>query len=153
VRPPSLERFLLVRAGARVCALPITAVVETMRPLPVSPVAGVPPFVQGVAIVRGEPVPVLDLAAFLGDGAPAAPSRFVTVRAGPRTAALAVGDVVGVAPLDPGDATRLPLLADACAGAVEALRARDADLVVVLRVARLVPDEVHRALAQRGAGA
>jgi purine-binding chemotaxis protein CheW len=144
--PPSLEKFLLVRAGARVCALPLATVVETMRPLPVSAIAGVPAFVSGVAIVRGEAVPVMGLGAFLGDREPAPPTRFVTVRAGPRTAALAVDEVVGVAALDARDAPPLPLLADPYGGAVEALGARDEDLLLVLRTARLVPDDVHRAL-------
>ncbi len=145
--PPPVEKVLLVRAGPRVCALPLVAVVETLRPLPVSAIAGVPAFVSGVAIVRGEAVPVLALGALLGDREPAPPARFVTVRAGARTAALAVDGVIGVAALGAGDASALPLLADAYGGAVEALGARDEDLLVVLRAARLVPDEVHRALA------
>jgi purine-binding chemotaxis protein CheW len=139
-------RVLLVRAGGRVCALRVDAVIETMRPLPVSPLADVPRFVAGVAVVRGEPVPVIALGAFLGDVEAAPPSRFVTVRAGATTAALAVDAVEGLAPLRADDAARLPAVADACAGAIEALGARDADLVVVLRAARLVPDEVRRAL-------
>lgn len=144
--PPPVDKFLLVRAGARVCALPLAAVAETMRPLPVSAIAGVPAFVSGVAIVRGEAVPVLALGALLGDREPAPPARFVTVRAGSRTAALAVDAVVGVAALGAGDAPHVPLLADASDGAIEALGARDEDLLVVLRTARLVPDAVHRAL-------
>lgn len=146
LQTPSPDQVVLVRAGPRVCALPVASVVETMRPRPIAPLAGVPPFVAGVAVVRGEPVPVVHLGAFLGDAAPGAPARFVTVRAGPRLAALAVDAVIGVAALPARDAAALPLLADACAGAVEALRARDDGLLVVLRTARLVPDDVGRAL-------
>jgi purine-binding chemotaxis protein CheW len=147
----SPDSFLLVRAGARVCAVPVAAVIETMRPLPVAPVAGAPAFVRGVAIVRGEPVPVVELGTFLGAEAGATPARFVTVRAGARAVALAVEAVVGVAALDARDAPRMPLLADACAGAIEALRARDGELVVVLRATRLVPDDVLRGLDAQGA--
>lgn len=141
-------------AGARLCGLPIGDVIETMRPLPVSPVGGAPPFVQGVAVVRGEPVPVVDLAVLLGDAPlPAGPSaRLVTVRAGARVAALAVAAVRGVTTLEPAELHRLPLLADAHAGALEALRARDGDLLLVLGAARLVPEAALAAVpAGRGA--
>lgn len=142
------QTLVLVRAGARLCGLPVESVIETMRPLPVSPISGAPPFVEGVAIVRGEPVPVIDLAAFLGDGAGAPPAaRFVTVRAGERPAALAVSAVIGVSVMDAGASARVPLVSDACAGALDALRARDDDLLLVLGTARLVPPEALAALA------
>lgn len=144
---PARQTVLIVRAGSRSCALPISAVVETLRPLPVSPIAGAPPFVQGVAMVRGEPAAVIDLAGFLGDApAAGAAARWVTVRTGDRPAALAVSGVDGVAQLDAADAGRLPLLADACGGALEALRGRDDELLLVLRTARLMPGEVRAAL-------
>lgn len=138
--PP--EIVLLVRAGARLCGLPVAAVSETMRPLPVAPVAGAPAWVRGVAVVRGEPLPVVDLAALLGGTAEEAAGRFVAIRAGGRAAALAVGAVLGVARLDPAGARTLPLVRDACAGALESLRTLDGDLLVVLGAARLVPDAV-----------
>jgi purine-binding chemotaxis protein CheW len=143
------QTVLLVRAAARLCGLPIDSVVETMRPLPVAPLAGAPPFVLGVAILRGEPVPVVDLGAFLGASAREQPARFVAVRAGGRSAALAVAAVVGVAELDGRGGRRMPLVRDACAGALESLRARDDDLLLVLGAARLVPDEAHAAVRLR----
>jgi purine-binding chemotaxis protein CheW len=137
---------LVVRAGERLCALPIASVVETMRPLPVTPLAGAPPYVRGVAIVRGEPVPVVDLAALVGAGdPPGALARFVSVRAGGRAAVLAVAGVVGVTALDPEGERRMPLLGEACAGTLSALRARDDDLLLVLGAARLVPEEATAA--------
>jgi purine-binding chemotaxis protein CheW len=133
---------VLVRAGARVCALAVADVVETMRPLPVAPLAGAPTFVAGAAIARGEATPVVNLDALLS-GAPASetppPARFVLVRAGGRHALLAVDAVLGVTALA-GGADAPPLLAAAASGAVEALGARDGELLVVLRSARLVPD-------------
>ncbi len=139
-------------AGPRLCGLPIDRVIETMRPLPVSPVPGVPPYLRGVAIVRGEPVPVLELAALLGDAAapPGPGARFVTVRTGDRVAALAVSAVRGVSTLDTAELRHLPLLADAYAGALDALRARDGDLLLVLGAARLVPDEALAAIDRQG---
>ncbi len=143
------QKLVLVRAGALLCGLPIDCVMETMRPLPVWPIAGAPAHVLGVAIVRGDPVPVVDLALFLGsDAAASAPAaRFVTIRAGGRAAALAVSAVVGISEVDPAEAQRLPLVADACAGALEALRTRDDDLLLVLGAARLFPAEAQAALA------
>lgn len=136
---------LLVRAGARVCALPVESVLETMRPLPISTLPEAPPFVSGVAVIRGEPVPVVDLHALLGGGAPGVAARFVTVRAGARSVALAVERVLGIEALTASAAAAPPLLSGASAAAVEALASRDGDLLVVLSAARLVPDEVHRA--------
>ena len=153
-RAAPTDTVLLVRAGGRLCALPIASVVETMRPLPVAPLPGAPPPVLGVAIVRGEPVPVVDLGALVaGAPQPGEVARFVTVRAGGRTAALAVSAVAGVARLDPSGARDVPLVRDACAGALESLRARDGDLVLVVGAARLVPDEAVAALGRREARA
>ncbi len=141
-------------AGSHLCGLPIDGVIETMRPLPVAPVPGASRFLQGVAIVRGEPVPVVDLAVLLGEvAAPPGPAaRFVTVRAGERTAALAVSAVRGVSTLDLAELRHLPLLADAYGGALDALRARDGDLLLVLGAARLVPDEALAAVTAQRAG-
>lgn len=146
-----VDTVLLVRAGPRLCGLPVAAVVETMRPLPVAAAAGAPPWVSGVAVVRGEPVPVVDLAALLGGAPEGAPGRFVSVSAGGRPAVLAVAAVIGVRELDPAGARTLPLVRDACAGALESLRALDGDLLVVLGAARLVPDAAGAGGARAGA--
>src|SRR5262245_22426163 len=53
---------VLVRARSWTCALRIEDAIEIMRPLPIQPLAGVPDFVRGLAIVRGKVLPVLDLA-------------------------------------------------------------------------------------------
>lgn len=141
------EQVLLVRAAGRACGLPIASVGETMRPLPVRPVAGTASFVRGVAIVRGEPVPVLDLGELLAGTPERDATRFVVVRAGGRRAALAVTAVLGVARLD-GTPGALPLVRDACGGALESLRALDGELLAVLGAARLVPEEASAALAR-----
>lgn len=143
--------MLLVRAGARWCGLPIGAVTETMRPLPVTPVAGAPAWVPGVAVVRGEPAPVVDLGALLGGAPEAAPARFVAVSAGGRCALLAVAAVAGVRELPGADARALPLVRDACAGALAAVGTLDGDLLVVLGAARLVPEAASAVLARGGA--
>ncbi|HVZ36331.1 MAG TPA: chemotaxis protein CheW, partial [Polyangiaceae bacterium] len=67
--------MLVCRVRARLCALPVTQVVETLRPLPAERLAGMPAFVTGVGMIRGEPVPIVDPGLLLGDETRAAPSR------------------------------------------------------------------------------
>jgi len=61
--------LLLFRIGGRLCALRLESVLETMRPLPVEPMAGTPPFVLGISIVRGVAMPVVDPARLFGTSA------------------------------------------------------------------------------------
>jgi len=142
------DGFLLCRAGSRLCALPLADVAETMRPLPIDTLDGTPSFVAGVAVVRGAPVPVVDVRRLLGGAVHSAPAaRFVTVRIGTRRIALAFDSVLGVRRFDaPADDGMPPLLQDAGAGVISAIRALDAELLVVLEAARAVPDTLWAAL-------
>lgn len=137
--------LLLLRARSRVCALPLTAVVEILRPLPLQPVSDLPlpRFVLGLSTLRGEPVPVVDLGALLGSDEPALPRRWISLRLGARRAALAVEDVLRVARAEEVERRPLPpLLGGAGRGAVEALSQLDREFLALLDTARLVPDEV-----------
>lgn len=142
------ERALLCRARGRSCALRIEHLVETMRPLPVEAFPGVRPFVTGLSIVRGVPVPVIDLGALLGCPEPPHATRFVTVKAAGRQVALAVEEVVGIRELPEALTSLPPLLGDAAGEAVSAVAALDAALLLVLQAARLVPDSVWQELDQ-----
>ena len=136
----------MLRVRGRLCALPLEHVVETMRPQPVSSVAEPPPCVAGVAVIRSAAVPVVDVGRLLDPSARVEPGsaqralRFVTVRTGDRTVALAVDEVVGIRTLTT-DALRdlPPLLREAGSDAVAAIGTLDAELLLVLRAARLVP--------------
>jgi len=137
---------LLVRAAGRLCAVPIAHVVEVMRALPVEPIPGAPSFVPGLAIIRGAPMPVVDLG--LLTGGRSASGRFVTLRLGDRRAALAVDAVVGVRAVDACLLQELPpLLRDAGAEVVDAIGVIDTELLVSLRAGRLVPEDVWQAVA------
>ncbi len=136
---------LFVRAGAHLCALPVRHVVETMRPVPVTALAGVPHFITGLALVRGEPLPVIDLATFMDPRSSRHVSRFVTVRAAGRQAVLAVDAVLGVADIDSKFDTP-SLVADACQQSIEWLSARDGELLALLSTARIVPPELGKTL-------
>lgn len=131
--------MLLVKTQAHACALPLGDVIETMRPLSTRPLAGKPTVVLGVAMVRGNGLPVLDLGALLGEPLATDHSRFVTVRAGTRQAVLAVASVEGIAGFDPSDFQALPPLLDGADG-VEAMGVIDDHLILTLKAAKLVPE-------------
>lgn len=144
-----VPKALVVRARTRACAIAISHVAETMRPLPIETLAGTPRFVRGVSVIRGAVLPVLDLDALLGGGdAVAGYGRFVTVKIAEHRLALGVDEVLGIRNLSSSRLEVLPpLLQHAGRGVIEALGADDAQLLVLLRVVRLVPEDVWAALA------
>src|SRR5262245_11827254 len=108
--PDARHSMLLVRAGAHLCAFPLADVRETMPALPVKPLSGTPSFVRGAALIRGAVTPVVDLRALLGEPLSATPGRFIALRIGDRTAALAVDEVRGVESLREAGMTGMPPL-------------------------------------------
>jgi purine-binding chemotaxis protein CheW len=133
--------------------VPLEHVDETMRPLAVTPMAGVPAFVEGLTVVRGVPTPVVNIASLL-DGASFHATRFVSVRAGTRRIVLAVEAVVGVVEIPPGSTMALPhLLQNAELAAISAIGALDADLLLVLRSSHLIPVDAWATIQARGTAA
>lgn len=132
---------LLIRSGSHTCALPLSDVVETMRPLPIAPLAGAPEGVLGMSLVRGVAVPVVDLAALLGDRM-ACCTRFVCLRVSQRVVALAVDSVIGIHELAGSRLAAMPPLLQAFRPTViAAITALDAELILMLRSAGLIPSE------------
>jgi purine-binding chemotaxis protein CheW len=146
LKSSAVVKTLVVRAQAYLCALPLEVVIEAMRPLPVEPVAGVPAFVRGMSIIRGEPTPVIDLALLLG--APRElPWRFVTIRVAEKQVALSVGAVAGIYELDPKLMDRLPpMLGGASTEVVESVRILDEQFLFALRSGWELPPEVWQAM-------
>ncbi len=147
----SAVSLLVCRAGGRFIALPIQAVIETMRPLPIDPIPGAPQYVLGVSVIRGIPVPVLDMPALV-TGSPTQAGRFVTIRPdhgdSARSVALAVDDVAGLRQLETTDLTAVPgLLTEMDHGIVSALGQLDDQLLLVLSHTRLLPEQAWAALA------
>jgi purine-binding chemotaxis protein CheW len=133
------NRYLLLRVGPTLCALGLETVVEIMRPLGTETLSGVPPFVRGLAVIRGASVPVLDLGLVLGQQAVEA-TRYVSLRVERRTVALAVDAVVGIGRLDDATLTALPpLLREASGEVIAKIGALDAGLLLVLAGARIAP--------------
>ena len=135
--------FFLVKSVSHICALPLLNVVETMRPLYVDPLKGAPAFVSGVSIIRGAPVPVLELGLLLGEPTSTPCSRFVLMRTELKYLALAVQHVEGLREVDHSLLRKLPpLLKDAHPDLVEAFGVLDQHLLMVLQAGHIVPDEV-----------
>ena len=136
------DLWLVCRVQARLCALPLDRVVETMRLLPIEPIAGSPGFARGLSVIRGSPLPVIDTAQLLGHPTEVA-ERFVVVHVDGRHVALAVGGVLGIRTVPRGSLHALPpLLCGTDAQAVAAVGLLDAELLLVLRSARLLPDDL-----------
>jgi purine-binding chemotaxis protein CheW len=136
----------MCRIGAHLCALPLEQVVETMRPLPIVTMEGAPKFVSGLCLIRGVPLPVVDTGSLLG-GVESRPTRFVTVKDGTRLVALAVDEVFGHRAIPSDSLLELPpLLGTGRADLIAAIGAVDAELLLVLRTARIVPESVWAAL-------
>jgi len=142
--PPKCEGedrqlVVLCRTGRHRLALPAGVVIETMRLLPIEGIAGAPPTVLGLSVIRGAAVAVIDTAALFGEAA-APYQRLVTVRTGERVIALAVDAIVGVDVIETSELEQMPpLLRDD--SAIAAMTLRDPDVVFLLNTARLVPDD------------
>lgn len=139
--PGQRQAVLLCQVGAVVYALPLSHVSETMRPLPFEALAGTAPFIDGVSIIRGGPVPIVDLGRLLGNATSEPRTRLVVVRVGDRRAALSVGKVIGVRALE-SDAVRElpPLLGGASAEVIRAVGSLDAQLLLLLETSRVLPE-------------
>jgi purine-binding chemotaxis protein CheW len=85
-----------VRAGGERYALAVNDVTEVGELGEVTPLPGSPPEVLGLHNLRGQVVPVVDLAEMLGIGGRATPTRVVIAESGARRAGLAVEGVDGV---------------------------------------------------------
>jgi purine-binding chemotaxis protein CheW len=121
-----------------------------MRPLSTAAFPGAPPFVLGVARIRGVAVPVVDLGALLGSSEPPKATRFITLRLNERRVAVAVEDVLGLRQLTPEVRSEVPpLLAHADPAAVAALGMLDAELLLSLESTRVVPDSLWPLLDAR----
>jgi purine-binding chemotaxis protein CheW len=84
----------------------------------------------------------------LGTNEPPQPARFVSLAVDGRTVALAVEGVVGIRELPTEGLGNLPpLLRDVGPEVVSAIGVLDAAFLVVLQVARILPDSTWNALA------
>jgi purine-binding chemotaxis protein CheW len=145
------SRVLLCRVEAVVCALPLENVSETMRPLPLERIGELPGFIDGLSIIRGKAVPVIDLARLLGSGKETKKTRLVLIKIEERNVALSVDAVIGIRTLENGSLKQLsPLLRGASAEFVRTVGSLDAQLLIVLESSRIVPAAIWAQLQAAG---
>ena len=141
---------LVFRAGPLLCALALDEVIETLRPLELRPLAGTPPFVRGISVLRGVPTPVIDVARLLGNEA-IEPQRFVAVRTERGAVALATGPILGIRDVDASPTGGHPaLLGGRSSRLVAGVGTIGAEPLMLLQSMRAVPDEVWEAAAAAG---
>jgi purine-binding chemotaxis protein CheW len=85
-----------VLAGGEHYALPVEGVLEVAEMTDVTPVPGAGAAILGVANLRGQVLPVVDLAVLLGLPTQRPPTRIVVVEQGDRRVGLAVETVTDV---------------------------------------------------------
>jgi chemotaxis signal transduction protein len=152
---PGTVNALVFCCSGHTCALPLSSVVEIMRPQPVSIVAGLPGMVRGLAIIRGESLPVIALDQVLVSAAapvrPRSATRLVVVRTMTKPVALEVDQVLAVRGLPTAVLAETPPLARCAAGgSIEAIATLDSGVILVLEAGRIVPDEIWAGL-EKGA--
>jgi purine-binding chemotaxis protein CheW len=104
--------YVRLQVGGEQYAAPVAGVAAVAGLDEVTKVPGAPPAVLGVRNLRGQILPVIDLAALLGTGHAGRPQRLLVAEAGGRRACLAVDGVSGVAELpEPAADTEARLLA------------------------------------------
>ena len=152
VMEPTGRKWLLCRIGTRRCAIPLAFVTETMRAANIMQLGDAEGFAVGAAMIHGEPVPVVDAGALLGEPQ-TDPRRLITISVDQRSVAIAVDDVLGVSTIADDIANELPpLLRGAADKAVRAIDVRDGEFLLRLEASRLVPDGALEAIGEMGRG-
>jgi len=99
------------RVGDESFALPVGQVLEVAVLGSLAPVPGAPPSVLGVRNLRGQVLPVIDLAGLLGTARPHGAQKLVITEEAGRRAGLAIDEVTDVAELTgPMQDTHSPFL-------------------------------------------
>ena len=146
-----VQKFLLCRLGTSWCALNLQGLGEVMRPQPVDPVAGMPDYVDGLAVIRGNPLPVVNLPRLLcgSTSETGTEERFVTAESDGRQLALRVDEVAGIVPLQSEIWSGLPSLLDSLqAQHLAALGSHQGHLLMLLRRANLLSEDLWERLKQ-----
>jgi purine-binding chemotaxis protein CheW len=122
--------YVRLRVAAEAYAVPVEHVLQVAILGHVTVVPGAPPGMLGVWNLRGQILPVVDLALLLGIPRSAPPARLLVTQAGDRQAGFAIDDVSEVGELaDPTEETESALLVGATLA--------DGDLIGVIDVTRV----------------
>ncbi|GIU76780.1 MAG: hypothetical protein KatS3mg005_0018 [Bryobacteraceae bacterium] len=106
--PEQRPRLLVFQAGGESYALSMESVREVERVGRVTPVPGAPPFIRGLVNLRGEILPLIDLAALIGKKPARSAQRLIVAQAGATdpVVALLVEELNGLAPLEESQVER-----------------------------------------------
>lgn len=143
---------LVLRAAGRICAIRLTDVVETLRPLRVESLPELPAYILGMSVLRGAAVPVVHLGLLFGVPDDTPPRRWVSLRLADRGLALAVDEVQGVRDLKAGHMESLPSMMQAVA-AIESVGVVDRQLVSLMTSGRLLTEDPWGQIEARQAAA
>ncbi len=140
-------QLVLFQVAETAMAVPVAQVEYVERMGPLTPIPGAPPFLRGVASLRGQVVPVVDLAERLGLGhRPLGPkARVLVVRVEGQTVGMAVDDVLQVLYVSE-DAVQPPppVVARVSARFLTGVAYLQGDVVLVLDLQRvLTPEEAE----------
>jgi chemotaxis signal transduction protein len=138
---------LICRIGGRDSALPLEHVREVMRPGAIERIELAPEYLLGLALIRGQMVPVIDAGVLLM-GQRGKATRFVVLRVEERRVALAVAEVVGTRALDQTVLDGLPPLLANKSDLIAHMAVLDGKLVEVLDSGRLVEVATRHADAE-----
>lgn len=127
------ELLLTFRAGGERFAVPLERVREAARPRRIAPLPGSPPEWSGVALVRGEALGVIDVAAAVGLPPSAARTAPLVVVLYGSDHALLVDSIDGVEPFPAGRVAPPP----PGRGALQGIVAEDGGFLSLLDVDRL----------------
>lgn len=137
-------RVLGFSIGGHAYAVPLRLVEEVLPVVPADPVPDAPPWLLGMALLRGRLVPLIDCGVRLG-GAPVPctmNARTMLLEAAafdpPMAVALRVERVHGVMEADPGAPGSHPGLARAAAGALGAVTAGEGGIVTFIDAGSLL---------------
>ena len=109
-----MAAYVRIRVAAEAYAVPVGHVLEVAELGTVTAVPGAPALILGLRSLRGQLLPVIDLAAMLGLTRSAPPARLLVVEAAGQRAGFAVDEVTEVGEIpEPAEETRSSLLAGA----------------------------------------
>jgi purine-binding chemotaxis protein CheW len=109
-----MSTYVRLRVAAEAYAIPVAHVREIADLGDLTPVPGLRPEVLGVRNLRGQILPVIDLAMMLGIARTGPAARMLVAEASGLAAGLAIDEISGVDDLaDPTDETDSPLLSGA----------------------------------------
>jgi purine-binding chemotaxis protein CheW len=149
-----LRKYLAFGVGDEMYGLPIEVIEEIIKPLPTTPVPRTAAFVLGIANVRGNVMPVIDLAARLKlrAGERERSARVLVVRSDGERYGVLVDSVHDVRAIAPESLEEAPTTIGGKGDFVAALARVSGQLLIVLRLPVVVEPSSFLRLAPGGAG-